>query len=394
MEFTRYCSERALAISDSITVGLADIVTQLNQAGENVIGLNEGELDFDTPSAIIKSTQQALSEGLTKYSWLNGEQTLRQEVCRKLKDENGIFATEDEILIGNGSKQVIFELISTIVDAGDEVIIPVPCWATYIECVKLAGGKPILVDTIKNTLNLDLIRNHTSERTKLIILNTPNNPSGEVYDRKVLQDIAKFVDEKKILLLSDEAYEKFVFDGEQHHSCMALHPSKYIITAHTFSKAYSMTGFRVGYIHADKSIIDRVSSLHGHLTDNVCTFAQYGAIAALRLPESILAERLEILESRRRLAIEKATPLFEFEVPKGAFYLFLNVEKYLTNQIQTSVQLCEYLLVEAKVALIPGEACHYPGYVRLAYAADNEVISEAFERIEKALNKLGEENAE
>ncbi|MBD2810236.1 pyridoxal phosphate-dependent aminotransferase [Xenorhabdus sp. Vera] len=382
--FLSRIADRSKNINASVTVGLADIVTKLKNEGHDIIGLNEGELDFSTDTTIINETIRALLEGKTRYSWLNGEPRLKEGICRKVLEDNKIKATPENIVVTNGSKQVIYEIIQSLIDSGDEVIIPVPCWATYFEAVKLAGGKAILIENIGVDLNVEKIEQAITDKTKLIIVNTPNNPTGAVYSKSALQKLCQFVKGKQIFVLSDEAYEQIVFDTE-HHSLAAIDDSEYIITVQTFSKSFAMTGYRVGYAIAHPELISRISDLHGHVTDNVCTFSQYGAIAALEMPTDLYQERLEILKQRRDLSYQYARELFECERPNGAFYLFPNVEKYLDERCRNTTQLCEYLLTQAGVALIPSEACLYHGHLRISFAASMEAIERGFERIAAAL---------
>ncbi|SFU31441.1 pyridoxal phosphate-dependent aminotransferase [Xenorhabdus koppenhoeferi] len=382
--FLSRISDRSKNINASVTVGLADIVTKLKNEGHDIIGLNEGELDFSTDTTIINETIRALLEGKTRYSWLNGEPRLKEEICRKILEDNKIKATPENIIVTNGSKQVIYEIIHSLINSGDEVIIPVPCWATYFEAVKLAGGKAILIENIGVDLNVEKIEQAITDKTKLIIVNTPNNPTGAVYSKSALQKLCQSVKGKQIFVLSDEAYEQIVFDTE-HHSLAAIDDNEYIITVQTFSKSFAMTGYRVGYAVAHPELISRISDLHGHMTDNVCTFSQYGAIAALEMPADLYQERLELLKQRRDLSYQYARELFECERPNGAFYLFPNVEKYLDERCRNTTQLCEYLLTQAGVALIPSEACLYHGHLRISFAASMEAIERGFERIAAAL---------
>ncbi|MEQ1962392.1 pyridoxal phosphate-dependent aminotransferase [Xenorhabdus khoisanae] len=375
---------RSKNINASVTSGLSDIVSQLESEGHDIIGLNEGELDFNTSHIIINETIRALIDGKTRYSWLNGEPKLKERVCQKVFEDNKIKATSENILVANGAKQIIYEILQTIIEPDDEVIIPVPCWETYVEAVKLAGGKAVLIENIGADLDVEKIKQAVTENTKLIIINTPNNPTGAVYSKSALQSLCQFIKGKQIFVLSDETYEQIVFDAE-HHSLAAIDDNEYIITVQTFSKSFAMTGYRIGYMIAHSELINRISNLHGHMTDNVCTFAQYGAIAALEMPKDLYQERLEILKQRRDLSYRYVRELFECELPSGAFYLFPNVEKYLNDRCRNATQLCEYLLTHAGVALIPAEACLYHGHVRISFATSMDAIEQGLERLATAL---------
>ncbi|MDC9612669.1 pyridoxal phosphate-dependent aminotransferase [Xenorhabdus khoisanae] len=375
---------RSKNINASVTSGLSDIVSQLKSEGHDIIGLNEGELDFNTSHIIINETIRALIDGKTRYSWLNGEPKLKERICQKVFEDNKIKATTENILVANGAKQIIYEILQTIIEPDDEVIIPVPCWETYVEAVKLAGGKAVLIENIGADLDVEKIKQAVTENTKLIIINTPNNPTGAVYSKSALQSLCQFIKGKQIFVLSDETYEQIVFDAE-HHSLAAIDDNEYIITVQTFSKSFAMTGYRIGYMIAHSELINRISNLHGHMTDNVCTFAQYGAIAALEMPKDLYQERLEILKQRRDLSYRYVRELFECELPSGAFYLFPNVEKYLNDRCRNATQLCEYLLTNAGVALIPAEACLYHGHVRISFATSMDAIEQGLERLATAL---------
>ncbi|CAM3735382.1 pyridoxal phosphate-dependent aminotransferase [Xenorhabdus thuongxuanensis] len=382
--FSTRIASRSKNINASVTVGLADIVAKLKNEGRDIIGLNEGELDFSTSATVINETIRALIDGKTRYSWLDGEPKLKERICQKIFEDNRIKATSENIIVTNGSKQIIYEILQTLIEPDDEIIIPVPCWATYLEAVKLAGGKAVLIENIGVDLDVEKIKQAITDKTKLIIINTPNNPTGAVYSKSTLQTLCQFVKGKQIFVLSDEAYEQIVFDVE-HHSLAAIDDNEYIITVQTFSKSFSMTGYRIGYMVAHPELVSRISDLHGHMTDNVCTFAQYGAVAALEMPKDLYQERLEILKQRRDLSYRYARELFECELPDGAFYLFPNVKKYLNGRHRDATQLCEYLLTYAGVALIPAEACLYHGHIRISFAASMNAIEQGFERIATAL---------
>lgn len=382
--FSTRIASRSKNINASVTVGLADIVAKLKSEGRDIIGLNEGELDFNTSATVVNETIRALIDGRTRYSWLDGEPQLKERICQKVFEDNRIKATPENIIVTNGSKQIIYEILQILIEEGDEVIIPVPCWATYLEAVKLAGGQAVLIENIGVDLDVEKIKQAVTDKTKLIIINTPNNPTGAVYSKAALQTLCQFVKEKQIFVLSDEAYEQIVFDVE-HHSLAAIDDNEYIITVQTFSKSFAMTGYRIGYMVAHPELVSRVSDLHGHMTDNVCTFAQYGAIAALEMPKDLYQERLEILKQRRDLSYRYASELFECELPNGAFYLFPNVKKYLSDRHRDATQLCEYLLTHAGVALIPAEACLYHGHIRISFAASMDAIEQGFERIATVL---------
>ncbi len=382
-------SDRILQISESNTTRLMGIVNQLKAEGKQIVSFNAGEPDFDAPEPITAATIKALQEGKTKYGAVPGEPWLRAAIAEKVTKENGIPAKPENVLVANGSKQVLYNVFQALCNPGDEVIVFKPYWVTFPEGIRLAGGVPVFVDTVEHQPDINLIREAITPKTKAILVNSPNNPTGAVYSREALFEIGKLAVEKQIYVISDEAYEGLVYDGEKHISLASLDPSfePWVLTTQTFSKSYCMTGFRVGYLIAPKDVFKSINNLHSHLTGNVCTFAQYGALAALEMDPAIMQSMQETFQRRLDLAYPLCAELFDTVKPKGAFYLFPNVEKYLGDQFKDDDALTEYLLQEAQVAVVSGSSFGAPGHLRISFSTGEEAIKEGFARIKAALQK-------
>lgn len=382
-------SDRILQIAESNTTRLMGIVNQLKAEGKQIISFNAGEPDFDAPEPITAATIKAIQDGHTKYGAVPGEPWLRAAIAEKANRENGIPAKAENVLVANGSKQVLYNIFQAICNPGDEVIVLRPYWVTFPEGIRLAGGVPVFVDTIDHQPDVAAIQAAVTPRTKAILINSPNNPTGAVYSREALYEIGKLAVERHLYVISDEAYEGLVFDGEKHYSMAALDNSfePWVLTTQTFSKSYCMTGFRVGYLIAPKDVLKAVNNLHSHLTGNVCTFAQYGALAALQMDPAIMQDMQATFQRRLDLAYPLCAELFETVKPKGAFYLFPNVEKYLGERFADDEALTEYLLSEAQVAVVPGSSFGAPGHLRISFSTGEEAIKEGFARIKAALQK-------
>ena len=304
-------------IKESETLKLGQQIKQLQAQGKSVINFAVGELDFETPNEIKEATITALNHNKTRYSSTAGELELRETICKKLKRENALSYTPENILVSNGSKQILYSLFQVLCNPGDEVIIPTPYWISFSEQAKLAGAKPVFVPTKDHQLDVEKLKKAMNKKTKAIVLNSPNNPSGAVY--KDIKAVAETAADKGITIISDEAYELITYDNIKYTSTAALseHIKKHTITVHSFSKIFSMTGFRLGYAAAEKEIITQLSKLQSHMTSNPCTFAQYGAIAAYELNKTFIQKRVSILEKRRNLAYKECTKLFDCVKPQG-----------------------------------------------------------------------------
>jgi len=381
-------SSRARGISESETLRLSNALARLRAEGADVIGLLEGEPDLPVPAEVIRATEAALRAGRTKYSSSTGLPELKAAIVRKLKDENGVTASPDEILVANGAKQAVYEILQALCDPGDEVLIPAPCWVTFPESVKLAGAAPVPADCgPDHQLSIDALERAVTPRTKAIILNTPNNPTGAVYPEAALRDVVSFAAKRELTIIADEAYEGLVYDGARHVSVASLgaEAAARVVTVQTCSKSYAMTGFRVGYAAGPADLIRAAGRVHGHVTGNVCTFAQLGAVAALGLGgahrESWRAEH----QKRRDTAFALGSRLFDCVKPQGGLFLFADARRHLGARFKDSSSLAAHFLEKAKVAVVPGSAFGREGFLRLSFSAPESVLREGFSRLEKAL---------
>jgi aspartate aminotransferase len=373
-------SDKIESIEGSKTVAFTALIQQLRQQGREIIDLAVGEPQFDTPAPVIEATKDALDVQKTRYSPVNGLPGLRKQLAAKFSGYD-----IDNILVTNGSKQALFMVFQVICDSADEVIIPVPYWVSFIEQVKLAGGRPVPVATKNHQLDCEAIEAAITPRTKAILINSPNNPSGTVYPMAELQKIARLADDHDLFIVADEAYNAFVYDGSVHASLFDIKTARNrVIVTRSFSKSYSMTGFRIGYIAASGQIIAALSKIQSHLSGNVCTFAQYGAQAALSLDDHLLSARHTELQQKRDTAFQTVSTLFDCIKPQGAFYLFPDVSAVLKNN-ETSEALARRILTQAGVAVVAGEAFGLAKHLRISYAVSEENLKNGLKRITEVL---------
>lgn len=366
----RAYSDRSRGIAVSKAVEIANGLLRAGETRSDIITLNDGELDFDTPAEVIEATVDALRRGRTRYDDLLGLAALRTSICRKLRHENGVESSPDEILVTNGSSQAIFEIFQTFINPGDEVVVPVPCWPTYLEGIRQAGGVPVPHPCTAPDIDPDALAARISPRTRMLVVNTPHNPTGAVYSRTALERIVGLAAARDLLILADEAYEAFTFGERAHHSIAALagRERDRVLTTRSFSKSYAMTGYRIGYVHASRDIIGRLAALHAHMTDNVCTFAQYGAARALNIGSSATAGWCDALRARTALAAARLDAALPCRPPAGAFYLFPDITHLLGARFPDAVAFCNRLLEETGVAVVPGEAFAMAGHIRISVA--------------------------
>ncbi len=391
-------SDRISNMTPSATSTLGGKISEMKAAGMNIAAFNLGEPDFPTPEKIAKACTKAMEEGKTKYIAIGGILQLRKAIVEKFRKDNGLEYTTSQICVSTGAKQAVFNGIMATCNPGDEVIIPTPCWVSYVEMVKLAGAVPVLVPTDdKFHLIIDEIRNAVTDKTKLIIINTPNNPTGAVYSEESLKELADLVVEKNLYIIADEVYEKLVYNEVKHVSIASLSKEIYnrTIVVNGFSKAYSMTGWRVGYAAGPEDIIKGMTSLQGHVTTSSTTFIQWACITALEECADEIEEMRQEFLRRRDYMYERLNKIPGMQCPKpeGAFYLMPDVTYYFGKKydkwtINNAGDLCNYLLEEAKVAIVPGNAFEAPKTVRFAYSVSVETIAEGMDRMEEALRKL------
>jgi aspartate aminotransferase len=373
-------SDKIESIEGSQTVAFTALIQQLRREGKAVIDLAVGEPQFDTPDPVIEATKKALGAQKTRYSPVNGLSELRTRLAAQFSGYDS-----DNILITNGSKQALYMIFQIICDPGDEVIIPTPFWVSFIEQAKLAGGKPVPVATKNHQLNWAAIKAAVTPRTKAILINSPNNPSGAVYPIADLQEIAQLADDHNLFIIADEAYNAFVYDGSVHASMFEIEAVRNrLIVTRSFSKSYSMTGFRIGYIAAPGEIINALSKIQSHLSGNVCTFAQYGALAALSLDDQLLSARRSELQQKRDMAFQLVSKLFPCIRPRGAFYLFPNISAALKKN-ESSEALARRLLKHAGVAVVAGEAFGMVKHLRISFAVSEKNLKTGLQRIAEVL---------
>lgn len=391
-------SQRILDMTPSATSTLGGKIAEMKAAGINIAAFNLGEPDFPTPEKITKACMQAAMEGQTKYIAIGGILPLRQAISEKLEKDNNVRYDPSQICVSTGAKQAVFNAVMALVNPGDEVIIPTPCWVSYVEMVKLDKGIPVLVSTLADfQLDLRSIEAAVTNHTRAIIINTPNNPTGASYPEQDLRALAELAVRKDFYVISDEVYEKLIYGNTRHVSIASLSSEIYdrTVTINGFSKAYSMTGWRLGYSAAPMEIAKGIVSLQGHITTNSTTFVQYAGITALKeCDEEIEKMRQEFLRRRdymldRLLKIEGIT----CPTPGGAFYLMPDVSAYFGKRfkdriIENSVDFCNYMLEEAQVAIVPGSAFEMPNAVRFAYSVSIETIEQGMNRFEAAINNL------
>ena len=373
-------------VTPSLTLAIAAKAKGMKEEGIEVCNFSAGEPDFDTPEHIKAAAKLALDEGKTKYGPAAGEPKLREAIARKLKTDNNLDYQAENVIVTNGGKHSLFNLMLALIEPGDEVIIPAPYWLSYPQMVKLAGGVPVIVQTDASTgykITPEELAKAITTNTKLFILNSPSNPTGVVYTPAEIQALADVVVEEDLLVVSDEIYEKILYDQAKHVSIGSLGSEifKRTITSSGFAKAYSMTGWRIGYLAAPAELIKAAITIQGHSTSNVCTFAQFGAIAALESPQDCVEQMRQAFAERRQVMLQRvsAIPGMTCAPPNGAFYLFFNI----SQTGMTSLEFCNALLESHQVATIPGIAFGADDHIRLSYATDMVTIEKGMDKLDK-----------
>jgi aspartate aminotransferase len=378
-------SSRANSLTPSLSLSVDSKAKAMKSEGLDVCSFGAGEPDFDTPEHIKAAAIAALESGFTKYTPSSGIPELRQAIAEKLELDNGISYKPSQIIVSVGAKHSCYNGILATCQPGDEVIIPSPYWLSYPEMVRLAGAEPIFVQTKEENgwkITRDEFENAMTPRTKMIILNSPNNPTGAVYTREEIEGIAAVAAEEEILILSDEIYEKLVYDGHEHVSIASLGSEFYdlTITVNGFSKAYAMTGWRLGYLAAPEPIAKAIDSIQSHVTSNPCSFAQKGALAALKGDQQSVADMRDEFDMRRQYIIERFSKIQNVSIvkPNGAFYVLANISKLGLN----SQNFADRLLSKANVSVVPGIAFGDDRTVRFSYATSLDVIKKGMDRFE------------
>jgi len=384
-------SQQAAALSPSLTLAIDAKAKQMKADGLDVVGFGAGEPDFDTPQHIKDAAVKALADGFTKYTPSSGILELRQAIADKFKRDNGLTYKPSQIIVSCGGKHSCFNTVMATCQAGDEVIIPSPYWLSYPEMVKLTGAKPVIVPTTDATefkITPDQLRAAITPRTRLFVLNSPSNPTGSLYAPDELKALGDICVERDVLILSDEIYEKLVYDGAQHASVASFSPAHYAhtIVTHGFAKAYSMTGWRLGFMAAPEPVAKAVDALQSHSTSNPTSFAQNGAVAALNGPQDHLNSWLAEYSKRRGYAHQRLSsmPGITCVNAEGAFYLFPNISRLGLK----STEFCARLLEQEKVAAVPGIAFGADDYVRISYATSMVNIQKGLDRMERFARSL------
>jgi aspartate aminotransferase len=378
-------STRAAQLTPSLTLSIDSKAKAMKSEGIDICGFGAGEPDFDTPDHIKAAAIAALEAGFTKYTPSSGLPELRQAIADKLAADNGLEYRPSQVIVSNGAKHSCYNAILATCERGDEVIIPSPYWVSYPDMVRLAGAEPVIVPTSERNnwkMTAEEFENAMTPRTKMVIMNSPGNPSGSVYTREELEAIVAVAAEEDIYILSDEIYEKLIYDDAQHVSIASLSKQAYdlTITVNGFSKSYAMTGWRLGYMGAPEEIAKAVDSIQSHSTSNPCSFAQKGAIAALKGDQQPLSDMHDEFDMRRNYMYERISKIPNITAvrPQGAFYVLVNI-----SQLGLSSQnFSDRLLSKANVAVIPGVAFGDDRTIRLSYATSIDVIKKGLDRFQ------------
>jgi len=393
-------SSRAKKINPSPTLGITAKAKKMQSEGINVISFGAGEPDFDTLEFIKNAAKNALDKGFTKYTPTSGIIELKKTICEKFMKDNNIEYSPDEILVSCGAKHSIFNAIMTLCDDEDEVILPSPYWVSYPEMINFAGGKPIIINTTEQNcfkITPEQLKNAITPKTKLFILNSPSNPTGMVYTESELREIAKVIMEHNIYCISDEIYEKLVYENIKHMSIASFDEKikNLTIVVNGVSKSHSMTGWRIGYAAGPKEIIQAMSNLQDHSTSNPTSIAQCAAVEALKGPQQELENMVSEFKKRRDFMVDTVNSINGISTikPDGAFYCWINVSKIIGKSfdgktIKDSLVLADLLLTEAKVAVVPGIVFGDDNFVRLSYATSIENIVEGLNRIKFFVEKI------
>ena len=386
-------SQRAATLSPSLTLAIDSKAKAMKAAGEDVVGFGAGEPDFDTPQHIKDACAQALADGFTKYTPAAGIPELRQAIADKFQRENGLTYKPSQIIVSCGGKHSCYNVILATCQEGDEVIIPAPYWLSYPEMVKLAGATPVILPTSDQTefkVSPGQLRAAITPRTRLFVLNSPSNPTGSVYTPDEIKALGDVCVEKGVLIMSDEIYEHLLYDGAVHKSVASFSQAHYdhTIIVHGFAKAWSMTGWRLGFLAAPEPIARAIDAIQSHSTSNPTSFAQKGAVAALTGSQEHLPKWLAEYAKRRTYAWKKlnSIPGISCVNSKGAFYLFPNISKLGLS----STEFCSRLLEQEKVAAVPGIAFGADDYLRISYATSLANIEKGLDRLEKFVKGLAQ----
>ena len=391
-------SERVTRVKPSFTLEMTSRAADLRSKGIDVINLSVGEPDFNTPEHIIQAGKEAMDKGFTKYTAGPGMIELRQAICKKLSVENGLTFTPDQVLVSNGEKQSLYTACQALFDRGDEVIVFSPYWVSFPEFVRLADAEPIIVSTDPNNQfepNFNELVSKINSKTKGMIINSPSNPTGGVWSSDAIDKILEISKKNNLIVISDECYEKLVFNGQYISAEKLNNYNTEVVTCMSLSKTYAMTGWRVGYTVGNKNIIRAMSKLQGQATSCANSIGQKAAIAALTGDQKCVESMRNKYKERRDLMIRllKEIQGVKCMIPGGAFYAFPDFSYYLGKnyngeKINDSFKLCDYILDVARVVSVPGDGFGAPGHIRFSYAVSKDTIREGVDRVVKALSEL------
>lgn len=398
--FKEALSRRARKIRPSPTLSIDAKAKAMKSAGVDIINFGVGEPDFDTPGHVKKAAIKSIQDGFTKYTPVGGIVELKDAIIKSLLDVHGLSYSPQEVVVSCGGKHALYNLAQALFDKGDEVVIPAPYWVSYPPIVELAGAKPVIIQTREeDNFDLDVceLEKMINPKTKAIILNSPSNPTGSIFSTKTLRQIGKLLSNHNCYGISDDIYERIRFDGKKPVNLLSLNPKlkEKVFILNGVSKTYAMTGWRIGYLAGPGDIISAITNIQSQSTSNPTSIAQKAAVAALNGPDRFITEMVSIFKERRDYIVKrlKAIPGLRCVKPQGAFYAFPNVSsyyslKYKGKRIKNSIGLCDYLLEEAHLAVVPGIAFGNDRCIRFSFATSMENIAKGMDRLEEALKGL------
>ena len=387
-------AQTACAVQASSTMAMDALAKQLKADGVDVIGFGAGEPDFHTPDHIKEAANRAIADNVTRYTPASGTAALKQAVCRRMREDCGVDYTPSQVVVTSGAKHCVYLALRALVDPGDEVILPAPYWVSYLELIKMVGGKPVIVTAGERAgfkMTAEQLTTAVTPNTKALILNNPGNPTGMVYSREELEAIAEVCVEKDLYVISDEVYYGLLYDAVQFTSMAALGDQikERTVLVNGVSKSYAMTGWRIGYLLANEKIARVISNFVSHSTGSPCSVSQAAAVTALTGPQNCVEEMRKAFEERRNYIVERMNKIDGVSCikPEGAFYVMMNIERLIGKTIhgeliQTSDDFCTAFLKHGLVATVPGSGFGAPNFVRWAYAASLDDIRKGLDRLE------------
>ncbi len=383
-------SHRISEIKPSATLSISEKATGLQNEGKDIVDFGAGEPDFATPDPIKEAAKQAIDDNFTHYTAASGMPELKEEIIEKFSRDQGVNYNVNQVTVGSGAKHVLFNIMASTLNPGDEAILFSPYWVSYPNQIRFFGGNPVVVDTEDTNFipDFERVREATTSRTKLLVLNSPSNPTGTVYPESTLRTLAEYCAEQNILLISDEIYEKLQYGEDNHQSPAAFSDEIFdsTIVVNGVSKAYAMTGWRIGYAAGPTPLIQGINKLMGHSTSNPCSISQKAALKALQTKDKIIDDMVDEFEHRRDLVVDRLQSINGVKClePGGAFYVFPDVSKVIesSDDIKDDQDLVMTLLEQAGIAPVPGSAFGAPGFLRLSYASSRERLREGLERLE------------